>query len=304
MFCSLMMTAAFLKFPAATSRRNAGMSIPTGHPLTQRGFLHWRQRPDSAIASSGVIPVSTSPKSWIRRPTGRSCMVLASATRTEMCLVLFKRFLLFRLVRAQALHKPVEVHFMGIELGTVDTGKFRGTVNNYTAGAAHAGPVHHYRVEADKGPDPCGACHFAGHFHHHCGPDDPDCVDGLSCHHLLQQVGGKAMEPIAAIVRGDEQFIAGFSHLVLEQEQAFVPCADNADDPVARGFECPGNDREACRADTATDKNAGAEFMCLAGFTEWSGNVLDMVSGMECGEVVGGLSDSHEDDAYCVAVHC
>ncbi len=51
---SLSFLAASLNFPSDMSLMNHGMSMFTGHPPMQTGFLHCMQRRASSFASSGV----------------------------------------------------------------------------------------------------------------------------------------------------------------------------------------------------------------------------------------------------------
>ncbi len=53
-FVCFMTFIASQKFPSAIWPMKPGMSILTGHPRTQPGFLHLRQRFASSTASSGV----------------------------------------------------------------------------------------------------------------------------------------------------------------------------------------------------------------------------------------------------------
>ena len=54
LFFSQIFRMAPLKSPSRMSPMKAGMSTPTGHPFTQFGFRHCRQRAASSRAISGV----------------------------------------------------------------------------------------------------------------------------------------------------------------------------------------------------------------------------------------------------------
>ncbi len=54
LFCVHTFRMDWVKSPSLMNRMKPGMSIPTGQPSTQPGFLHCRQRAASSWAISGV----------------------------------------------------------------------------------------------------------------------------------------------------------------------------------------------------------------------------------------------------------
>src|SRR5512137_50632 len=173
-FVSLIFRAAPMKSPSATSWMKAGMSMSTGHPDTQPGFLHWMHRLASSMAVSGVYPVGTSSK-LVTRALGScsgmacrgirsffsffsvfSCSVILSAPAQ------FSGLLFLPGIHLKPAHQEPEIHLVTVELGAVDAGELGLPSHADPAGPAHPRAVHHDGVEAHERLDLVGTG-YVGH---------------------------------------------------------------------------------------------------------------------------------------------
>ena len=162
----------------------------TGHFSTQPGLGHSMQRSDSCRACSAGKPRFTSQKLWARTwasCSGTRCRgslirsllgsglllailsVMAHLDRFQCACVrlialakpLQLRFgvglqafdagsLLFA-IHIVALHQDLKVDLGGVELGAIHAGELAAVVHQNAAAAAHAGTVHHDRIQTDDG---------------------------------------------------------------------------------------------------------------------------------------------------------
>ena len=154
-----------------------GISMPTGQPGTQRGFLQRRQRSASCSAPSRSSPSATSLKLWMRSSAGWCGMGARSGGMVLMFLgtrgpggsargsgsshdgaraaVRFRAAsagwpawrirrgsapggLLLALEALLAERQLVEIHQVAVEIGAVHAGEFHLAADGDAAGAAHA----------------------------------------------------------------------------------------------------------------------------------------------------------------------
>ena len=170
-----------------------GISMPTGQPGTQRGFLQRRQRSASCSAPSRSSPSATSLKLWARssggwcgmgaRSGGMVLMFLGSrgpggaATRLRQLAGRNQRLpfdsgarlqagqlgrfvaeplqrgLLLALEALLAQRQLVEIHQVAVEIGAIHAGEFHLAAHRHAARPAHAGAIHHDGIQADHGGD-------------------------------------------------------------------------------------------------------------------------------------------------------
>ena len=195
-----------------------GISIPTGQPGTQRGFLQRRQRSASCSAPSRSRPRATSSKLWTRASArlvrhggalgrdgpdvlgqrgpggwaiglrqfaggGHAAVPLRSALEAgqlgRFVAVPLQRGLLFALEALLAQRQLVEIHQVAVEIGAIHAGELHLAADRDAARSAHAGAVHHDRVQADDGGDAERAGDFAAGLHHRDGPDGDHFADVL-----------------------------------------------------------------------------------------------------------------------------
>src|SRR5208283_4607280 len=176
----------------------ARTSTDTGHSSTQPGLLHSIQRAASCLACSTGKPRFTSIKLWARTCgscSGTRCrgslmrsllgsglllggLLLIEHPRLKRGALLTHGHVLSQCsqllfwiglqpldaqalllaVHVVALGQDLEVDFGSVELRTIHAGKLTLVVHQHAAAAAHAGTVHHDRVQADHGLDAQRRC--------------------------------------------------------------------------------------------------------------------------------------------------
>ena len=112
---------------------------------------------------------------------------------------------------------------MAVKLRSVHTGKFYFVPHSQTAGAAHAGSVHHDRIHADDGVDPQFFCQQTDKFHHNHRSDGNHQIVFLFLilHQILDHIGYHAFSLIGTVVCCHVK-IADFFHLLFQDHQVFV----------------------------------------------------------------------------------
>jgi hypothetical protein len=76
-------------------------------------------------------------------------------------------------------------------------------------------------------------------------------------------------------------FITGFFHLFFKDQKISVAGSYDADNPVARFFCCPCNDRETGSTNSSADQNAGPVFLYFTGSSQRTGNIAYRITGPE-----------------------
>ena len=129
----------------------------------------------------------------------------------------------------------VEVHQVAVEIGAVHAGELHLPAHRDAARPAHSGAIHHDRVQADDGRNAEGPRDFAARLHHRDGPDGDHFADVLfGGQHVGQRVGDEAVAAVAAVVGGDDQFVAALAELLFPEDQVAIAEADDGDGAVAR----------------------------------------------------------------------
>ena len=129
----------------------------------------------------------------------------------------------------------VEVDQVAVEIRAVHAGELHVAAHRDAAGPAHSGAIHHDRIEADDGRNAGGPRDFAARLHHRDGPDGDHFADVLFVgQHVGQRVGDEAVAAVAAIVGGDDQFVAALAELLFPEHQVAIAEADDGDGPVPR----------------------------------------------------------------------
>ena len=222
-----------------------GMSIPTGQPGTQRGFLQRRQRSASCSAPSRSRPSVTSSKLWMRASAGWCGMGARSGGMVLMflgtrgpggcgdrlrqmagggCLSVpfrsalqsgqprrfvpeaFQGCLFFALEALLAQRQLVEVDQVAVEIGAIHAGELHLAADRDAARPAHSGAIHHDRVQADDVGMPNGRLTSLHAFIIGNRADGHDFADVLFVlQDLGQGVGDEALAAVAAVVGGDDQ---------------------------------------------------------------------------------------------------
>jgi hypothetical protein len=185
---------------------------------------------------------------------------------------------------------------VAVELGAVHAGELGLPADGHAAGAAHARAVHHDRVQA----------HLRGHLeglrggghelHHDHRPDGDALVDRLALADLLERVGDQPLAAVGAVVRGDDDLVAGGADLVLEDQQALRPRADDGDHLVARLVEGLGLGPDHRVADAPAHAADRAALLDVGRLAQGAGEVQDLLALLQVAQVVGGLAHLLHDD--------
>src|SRR5512137_480730 len=265
-FVSLIFRAAPMKSPSATSWIKAGMSMSTGHPDTQPGFLHWMQRLASSMAVSGEYPVGTSSK-LVTRTLGSCSGIPCRGIRSFFSFfsvfsgsvifpapAAFFRFLFLVDVHPEPAHQQAEIHLVAVELGAVDAGELGLSTYGDTAGPAHPRAVHHDGVEAHERLDVVRTGHVGDHPHHRHGSDREYPVDLLTrVNEILEHIADETVSTVTAIVSRDVKLVTHTPGLLLEDEQILRPRPDNRNNPRPLFLERLGNGVKDSDAHPAAD---------------------------------------------------
>ena len=219
--------------PRTSSSMNCGMLTITGQPATHLGSLHCRQRSASSRASFSGRPRLTSLKLALR--TSGSCSGIFCRSICSRCLVVILgvtgreiglnaervagRFgtrpilqapsaqaaglLLELAIGAEAVHEQVEIDLVAVELRAVHAGELRLAADVDPAAAAHAGAVHHHRVERDDGVHAERLGQVDHRAHHRHRADRIDDVDAARGQRVPGGVGHEAFAAVAAVVGAD-----------------------------------------------------------------------------------------------------
>jgi hypothetical protein len=127
----------------------------------------------------------------------------------------------------------VEVDQVAVEIRAVYAGELHVPAHRDAAGAAHAGAIHHDRIEADNGRYAGRPGDFAARLHHRDRPDGDHFADVFFAgQDVGQRVGDEAVAAVAAVVGSDNQFVAAIPELVFPEHQVAIAEADDGDGPV------------------------------------------------------------------------
>ena len=218
---------------------------------------------------------------------------------------MFLRGLFLRLERAHARKHLVPVDFVSVEFRAVDADELRLAADRHAATAAHAGAVDHDRVERHRRLDAVGLRGEGAELHHDGRADSDDFVNRAGFAELLQGLRHEALAAGASVVGHENQVFAGdCSHLVLHDEEAFVPGAHDDRHLVARGLERLGD--RVHRGDSNAAANANDMSRLFAVFAANRGGASeraekggDGVAGLEARKLRSRCADRLEDDGYC-----
>src|SRR5689334_17275401 len=113
---------------------------------------------------------------------------------------------------------------MTIEFRSLDASKTSLAVHDYSASAAHAGPVDHHRIQADVGSYIVRLGQIAYSFHHRYRTDRVNRVDISALKdQISQRIDNQSCSPVTAVIGDYIQLIAGLTHFVFQDQQ--ISCA-------------------------------------------------------------------------------
>src|SRR5574337_719152 len=162
---------------------------------------------------------------------------------------LLHRRLLFLKIAPVPQDKLVVVDLVPVELRAVHADELVLPGHGHPAGAAHAGAVDHYRVEAYHRKDVVGPGDVANRPHHGHGADADDAAYlHPLVYEVLEHLRDEPVVPVAPVVGRDVEVIARPPHLVLENQETFSPRAYYRYDLVTGGLERPGYGKDGRRA--------------------------------------------------------
>src|ERR1035437_5152364 len=145
-------------------------------------------------------------------------------------------FFFYCRVTLQAHHEVVKIDQMTIKVGAVNAGELDLVTDLDAAATAHAGAIHHDRVDADHGFDLGCTCGLGTGFHHHRRTDGDDLVDiGMRLKRDLDAVGDKTFHAGRAVVGAQDQFVADGPEGVFPEHQILVAKTQDSDH-IGAGF--------------------------------------------------------------------
>ena len=133
-----------------------------------------------------------------------------------------------------AQRKFVEIHQVAVEIRAVHAGELHFAAHGDAAGSAHAGAIHHDGIQADDGRNAERPGGFAAGLHHGNRPDGDHFADVLfGGQDVGQGVRDEAFASVAAVVGGDDQFVAVVAELLFPEHQVAIAEADDGDGAIA-----------------------------------------------------------------------
>ena len=100
-------------------------------------------------------------------------------------------FMLF--VGGQSQSQVLKIHIMSVEFRAINTGEFGPAPNIHPARAAHAGSIHHNRIETDQRLDTIGPAQFADSPHHWDRSNGNHLIDFSRLQKLLEGFSDQSM---------------------------------------------------------------------------------------------------------------
>ena len=227
--------------------------------------------------------------------SGAACR-LASFARLVAEAIQRGLLLAFEALLAQ--RQLVEVDQVAVEIGAVHAGELHLAADGDAARSAHARAVDHDRIEADDGRDAERAAGLAARLHHRDGADGDHFADVLfALQDFGERVGDEALAAVAAVIGGDDQFVALVAELVFPEDEIAVAESDDRDGAVALLLVLAQLRVDGRDAQSAADQhNRPVELADVAGQPERSDEIEDRVAFAQRHHFQRGLADSLDYD--------
>src|SRR5512146_3532427 len=149
-------------------------------------------------------------------------------------LELLERLALFFAVHRVALHQHFKVHQRSIELRSVTTGELALAAKQNAAPAAHAGAIHHDRIETDQCLDSERTGNAGNGTHHGHGANGEHKVDmPASIEKTVELVRYEPLLAVSAVIGHNVGFVAGLADFIFEDHQLFAARPFDKNDVVA-----------------------------------------------------------------------
>ena len=197
-------------------------------------------------------------------------------------------------VGAQAVHQQVEIHQVPVELRAVHAGEQRLAAHADAAAAAHAGAVHHHRVQRDDGAHAQRLGQVDHRAHHRHRADGIDDVDAARGQRVFGGVGHKAVPAVAAVVGADDH-LAQPAQLRLEDDPFLGAAADDAEHGHAAAVQALGDRMHHRGAHAAADAQRAARGDQLRGVAERPGDVGNGLARLQRHQFLRALAHRLDD---------
>ena len=199
----------------------------------------------------------------------------------------------------------IEVDQVAVEIRAVHAGELHVAAHRDAAGTAHSGAIHHDRIEADDGRNAGGPGDFAARLHHRDGPDGDHFTDVLfGGQDVGQRVGDEAVAAVAAIIGGDNEFVATFAELIFPEHQVAIAEADDGDGPVPRFFVRTQLGIDGSDAESAAHQHHGAfQLADVARQTQRADEIEDHIALAQGQHLIRGFADGLYHDGDCSVRH-
>ncbi len=201
----------------------------------------------------------------------------------------------------------LEVDLMAVEVGPVDAGELHLAADGDAARAAHAGAVHHDRVEGDHGLDPERPRRLDAGIHHRHRADRDDEVGLVVFQHVLQRGGDEAGPAVAAVIGADQQVVGIVAEFVFPEHEVLVAEAHDGGGAIAGRLEAAQLRIDRSNAEAAADQHDVADLPDVLRQAERADEVLELVALLEVvahlvRRLPEGLHDQGDGAAFAVIV--
>ena len=213
---------------------------------------------------------------------------------------LFVGFSLEREVHPRAGHCLVEIDFVAVEIGSVDTCKacdaLAFMIQCKAAASAHSCTIDHDRVHGNGYRHSEGLGRERDELHHDQRSDGDYLIEAASgLEHLLQGNGHVAVAGIGTVVCHYYQFVGSGTELVLENQKILVSETDDAGDVAALGLESLGYGKRNCASHSSAYYADVFLAFDLGGLSKRSHEILDGLAFLLVIQLLGGGTDNLED---------
>ncbi len=202
---------------------------------------------------------------------------------------------LFGFVGAQTREHLIEIHLVGIELGSVHTHEAHLAAYGDTACTTHTRAVHHNSVEAGICGDIVLRCGQGHEFHHDCRSDGDALVHMFAVDDLLHAHGYHAFLSERAVVGHHYHLVGSCCQLLTQDNEFGSTCRQHCDDTIARPLEGLRNGQHRCCSHTATGTDYRAKMLYISCLAQWTNQVSHLVAYVECHQFGTADTDTLHD---------
>ncbi len=190
----------------------------------------------------------------------------------------------------------LEVDQVAVEIRAIDAGKLDLAAHGDAARAAHAGAVHHDRVERDHGLHAERPRRLDAGIHHRHRTNRDHEIRLVVFQDVLQRGGDEAGPAIAAIIGADEQVVGMVAEFVFPEHQVLGAEAHDRGGAIAGRLETTQLRIDRRDAETAPDQHDMADLVDMLRQTQRADEIRKLVAFVEVvAHLVRGLAERLHD---------